>query len=831
MLRNCHSNCGAEESGAHEVEFIATNGESTVSSSFTYTAAYRVDVLQPTTSVVFTGVGAVIPVEADAYIESDIAIFVNGEEVASTTDDTDISTIININTDGQREVVVAAAYQEEVDTARFIIIVPGEVVEEDPPGDHPHGATYLGDGTYLFQLYAPNKNAAFLMGSFNEYRPSLDYQMKRSLDGNLWWIELDGFVEGEDYTYQYIVDGGIRVADPYSTVILNPWDDPWIPAVTYPNLPAYPTGLTEGNVTLLQPGAPAYDWQVNDFTPVSKEKLVVYELLLRDFIDRHDYTTLIDTLDYLSNLGVTAIELMPVNEFEGNISWGYNPSFHMALDKYYGPINEMKRFVDECHSRGIAVILDVVYNHAFSQSPLAQLYWDPEAFKPTPENPWLNPDAQHPFNVGYDFNHESEATRYFVDRVMRYWIEEFRIDGFRYDLSKGFTQNFTTDVGVWGNYDADRIAIIKHYADVVWEVNPNFYVILEHFAANDEEIELTTYGNGMLSWSGGGLHNQYMEAAMGYPSNLSGVFYSDRNWTEPNLVTYMESHDEERMLYKTEEFGNSAGDYDVTNTVTGLLRAELASAFFYTVPGPKMLWQFGEVGYNFSINYCPNGTINDGCRVDPKPIRWDYFESPNRQRLYNVTRALIELRTDYDAFNTTDYDYHLNTFAKKIHLNHEEMDVAVLGNFNVEAMDITQPFQHEGWWYEYFSGDSILVEDLNQALNFRPGEYRLYTTIRLNEPPGGFVSSTRELLTSEFELKLLPNPASDYLTLEYMLPESAQVDIQVLNMLGQPISTLHQDRQAVGQHRIGANLNLPAGIYLIQLRAGDKIQVERLVVQ
>jgi len=559
--------------------------------------------------------------------------------------------------------------------------------------------------------------------------------------------------------------------------------------------------------------------------------LVVYELLLRDFIDSHDYTTLLDTLDYLTNLGVNAIQLMPVNEFEGNISWGYNPSFHMALDKYYGTANQLKAFIDECHNRGVAVILDVVYNHAFSQSPLAQLYWDPVAFKPTPENPWINPDARHPFNVGYDFNHESEATTYFVDRVMRYWIEEFRVDGFRYDLSKGFTQTFNTDVGAWGNYDASRIEIIKHYADVVWSVDDDFYVILEHFAANNEEIELTTYGSGMLSWSGGGLHNQYLEAAMGYPANLSGAFYTSRGWTTPALVTYMESHDEERMMYKNSQFGNSSGSYDVRNTITGLRRCELASAFFYTVPGPKMLWQFGELGYGFSINYCPNGTISDGCRVDPKPIRWDYFESPNRQRLYNVTKALIDLKTTYPVFRTTDFASTLNGTAKKIHLNSADMDVAVLGNFAVEAQAITEPFQETGWWYEYFTGDSILVEDLNQSLDFVAGEYRLYTSVRLQEPPGGFISSNRELVTTSYQLQVFPNPATDQVVIDFELPTASAVQVQILNLNGQVMSTLAEERVPAGPYRIGASIKLPAGVYLVQLRANGLLQTQRLVVQ
>ena len=130
---------------------------------------------------------------------------------------------------------------------------------------------------------------------------------------------------------------------------------------------------------------------------------MIYELMLRDFLQDHSYTSLIDTLDYFERLGINAIELMPIQEFEGNQSWGYNPSFHMAVDKYYGTRDQLRTFIDSAHARGIAVILDVVFNHAFSQSPLAQLYWDEANFRPAANNPWLNVTARHPFNVGYDF--------------------------------------------------------------------------------------------------------------------------------------------------------------------------------------------------------------------------------------------------------------------------------------------------------------------------------------------------------------------------------------------------------------------------------------------
>ena len=90
-------------------------------------------------------------------------------------------------------------------------------------------------------------------------------------------------------------------------------------------------------------------------------------------------------------MGINAIEMMPVNEFEGNLSWGYNPDYYFAPDKYYGPANNMKQFVDNCHKKGIAVIMDIALNHSFGQAPMVQLYWDAVNSRPAANNPWFNP--------------------------------------------------------------------------------------------------------------------------------------------------------------------------------------------------------------------------------------------------------------------------------------------------------------------------------------------------------------------------------------------------------------------------------------------------------
>lgn len=782
--------------------------------------------LSPSSNTLVKEIGETIPINLVASESATITVTDNGMQLTQTTG-TSLNYTLNVTSAGTHTVEIKATSGANMQTATFSYAVPASIPAMDPPAGTVLGATFLENDTKVrLALYAPGKKHVFVLGNFNDWKPDANYQMTKSLNGNTFWIEISGLTPGQSYAYQYLVDGTIRIADPYSTLILDPNDDPFIPAETYPNLPVYPNDKTNGNATLLQPGAPEYTWQTTDFEQPAKEELVIYELLVRDFIARHDYKTLRDTLDYLQRLGVNAIELMPVTEFEGNSSWGYNISFHLALDKYYGTINAYKSFIDECHKRGIAVIMDVVYNHTFGESPLAQLYWDGPNNRPAANNPWLNPIAKHPFNVGFDFNHESPATREYVDRSLQYWLSEFRVDGFRFDLSKGFTQRMSTDDSQFRLYDAGRIATLKHYADVVWSITPSAYVILEHFAENREDKELADYGT--MLWAGAGVHNQYLEAAKGFSSNFNDASYKSRGWTNPYLVTYIESHDEERMVYATLQGGNASGAYNIRTLPTALKRAELANAFFYTIPGPKMLWQFGEVGYDFPINYCPNGTINNNCRVDPKPIRWDYYSDANRKHLYDVTRDLIHLKTASDAFNTTDFTLNTGGLQKTIHLLHPSMDVAVQGNFGVTNAQIPNAFPKGGWWYEYFTGDSLFINSPSQSLTFAPGEYRIYTTVKVNRA-SQMTTGTYEVTKNYFNLSIAPNPTSGDAQISYTLPEGGFVQLEIFSAIGQKLYTFVNAKRSAGVYTDDIR-QLAAGVYLLRLTVDNKLESKQLVV-
>ena len=162
----------------------------------------------------------------------------------------------------------------------------------------------------------------------------------------------------------------------------------------------------------------------------------------------------------------------------------------------------------------------------------------------------------------------------------------------------------------------------------------------------------------MLIW--GNSNYNFNEASMGYlpNSDLSWASYKTRGWTNPDLVSYMESHDEERMMFKNVSYGNASGDYNIKDPVTALKRMELAGAFFLTIPGPKMIWQFGELGYDVSIDF--NG------RLGEKPVRWEYLNDINRQHLYLTWAKILDIRKKYPVFQSEDYNLSVgNTVALK----------------------------------------------------------------------------------------------------------------------------------------------------------------------
>ncbi len=769
-------------------------------------------------------------------------LYLNGTQIASANNVNTISANPQLTAAGNQTIVAEATLTgtTRTDTLRFFV-ASAPVVAPLPAGVR-DGINYeAGNTSVVLVLNAPGKDRVSVIGDFpgSNWIEQTNYVMNKTPDGNHWWLRITGLTPGQEYSFQYLVDGTLKVGDPYAEKILDPFNDGFITAATYPGIKPYPTGLTTGNVSILQTNAPAYNWTITNFNRPDKRNLVIYEMLVRDFVAAHDWKTIRDTLSYLQRMGVNAIQLMPFNEFDGNESWGYNPAYFLAPDKYYGPKNSLKEFIDTCHRRGIAVIMDIALNHTTGASPLAALYWNTTTNQPAANNPWLNVTATHPFSVFNDFNHESLRTRYFTSRVIEHWLQEYKLDGFRWDLSKGFTQtNSGSNVGLWGQYDASRVAIWKRYYDTMQLKSAGTYCILEHFADNSEEIELSNYG--MLLW--GNNTAQWQEATMGYTttSNFEGNIHSVRNWSNPHLVGYMESHDEERLMYKNLQFGNSAGTYNTKDLNTALKRMEQAAAFFFNIPGPKMIWQFGELGYDYSINYCPDGSINNNCRTSNKPIRWDYKNVVQRQRLYDIYSALNKLRfhpwyKDVYIANTVSIDRSLAGGFKFLRLRsaNDTSCVVVVGNFDVVQQSGTVTFPVAGTWYDYLNGGTFTATGTAQNFTLQPGEYRVLLNRNLTNAVVTSTGGSPTISGSGLTALLFPNPAKNNQVLSIDIPETGKVQVELYNNMGQRVNTIFSDRLLKGNHRIalaGKTDNLPAGSYLLVVQhAGVNVSVKMII--
>jgi hypothetical protein len=686
-------------------------------------------------------------------------------------------------------------------------------VLESPPGTS-DGTNLQEDGSVIFQLFAPGKSHVMLVGDMTEWQLESPYLMNHDVDDDRFWIQVENLDPAQAHRYQYhVMPNNARYADPYSKLVLDYWNDPWIPASTYPLMPSYPPSGNHEPVSVLNISEPAFEWTDGSFERPVQENLVVYELLVRDFTQESTFSAIEDTLDYLQGLNVSAIELMPVSEFNGNISWGYNPSFYFALDKYYGAKNALQQLIDEAHARGIAVIIDLVMNHSDWPNSQITMWWEDGA--PAADNPFFNIEAPHNFGFFFDYNHESEHTKAFTKDVMDYWREEFHVDGFRWDLSSGFTQTSQNSA-----YDASRIAIWAEYGEHVWSQDESFYMILEHWTENSEEKELSEMG--FMCWAN--VTHEFQETAMGYSSNLEWASYQQRGWDDARSISYAESHDEERLMFKNQAFGNSSstggeggGLYDAADLNTALARAEGLAVLHQLLPGPKMIWQFEELGYDYSINTCSDGvTLSEDCRVDPKPVRWDYLDVTARYRLYQVFSAVNGLKRDFPTFQTESFEWDVWGAGKRLILQHPAMDAVACFNTSVEPLEMVPGFTHPGLWYDYFSGDSLEVTT-SESINFPAGAYHLWTDDPLETPEIiQVIDNLKPGDTGSSRLALYPNPSLGEQTTALRLQPvlTREGELSIYDLTGACV--LHS-AVAPGQSHIELPQGWPAGPYVIGL--------------
>ncbi len=764
-------------------------------------------------------------------------LLANGIQINTFTGNSYSYNDTNITTNKSYELRITQA--STTFSKKFNVIVNPGTLSQAMAGGLEDGINYnVSDPTKAtLVLSAPGKDFVYVAGSFNNYQPTAAYAMKKDPSSGKFWLELTGLTSGQIEHYQYwVVDQTpianspslVKTADPFSTLVLSPFDDPWTPASTYPNMPVYPAGQ-EREVTVLQTGQTVYPWINTSFTKPKKEDLIVYEALVRDFDSDRNYQDLIDKMNYFKNLKINAIELMPVMEFEGNESWGYNTAFHMALDKHYGPSNKLKEFIDLCHSNGIAVILDIALNHAFGRNPMNRMWMkDPDGDgwgDPSSENPYFNEYARHSYNVGSDFNHSQPLTKTYTKRVVKYWIEEFKIDGFRWDLTKGFTQNCIGSESCTNAYQQDRVDVLKEYADYSWSLDPTHYVIFEHLGTDAEEQQWANYritgeadgiSKGVMMW--GKMSDEFATLTKGYGTSINRVGHLSRGFTAKRLVGYAESHDEERTMYKNLTEGNTSGQ-NARNLNVALTRMQAMGAMHLLVPGPKMIWHFGELGNDNSIFTCTDGSINNGadatpgdCKLATKPQpQWtnNWSADANRGAIYNLWKKLNTLKINEQVFEGNySISPNVDNLKQRLYVWDDAIptsslkNVVVLANFDVFDQNITPDFPYTGTWYNLLDNSTITVSNTTTPISIPAGGFRVYG----NQP-------AQSLSTNQFDLTetitLYPNPSSDYFSLS-----DAIKNVDIYTITGQLVKTYKGGFTA--EHNFSVS-DLSKGVYFVKI--------------
>ena len=743
-----------------------------------------------------TSLNTKVTLTGNATVSASLTLKINGETVKTATG-TQLKHEYTFAKQGNYNIEFTATSGSETASATVFTCVPNAPTKANRPEGIVNGIYYdkvnptkVTLCTYAASKTDPAQNV-FVVGDFNKWTISNDYQLKQANDSAYFWIELTGLNPGQEYAMQYVVvraDGKVvRISDLYSEKVLH-GDDKWISGYKS-NYPAQ----GDGYVTVIQTNKQAFKWSdaTLNFKRPNKNNLVIYELWVYDHTPSRNIQGLIDRLDYIEDLGVNAVELMPITEFDGNESWGYSPNHFFALDKAYGTSDELKTFIDECHKRGIAVILDMVFNHATGLNPMNKLYpYGTDLSK----NPWFNATAPHSDNVYEDWNHDFPPTKTMFTRSLAYWLTEYKVDGFRMDLSHGLC----------GTKANTSVGNIKHYYEYgVKAVSPDAYMILEHWGGNMGSERPQLVNAGMMCWDN--TTNAYYQTAMGWLKDGDDLSSANKD----NYVTYCESHDEERAFFKAKQWGNG----DLKNSEEArAARVPLNMAFLTMLNGPKMFYHFAELGFDYSKYQNAQGKWgkNDygitsqlgadyDCKMQAKYRPEAWMKAPHcRHAAFKKVGQTIQLRTRLmpEVFEGNPTASSLGS-GKSLRTIQWGSNVFVAGNFGVTGnQTVNVP---SGTWYNYFEQKKQTATTITLA----PGEYVILTGKECKLPA----------ITTDLEDLVFPGATGE------ILPP---YNVTIYDLNGQVVSV----QKNVEQANMGVLKN---GMYIIQLEKNGKTATQKVI--
>lgn len=660
-----------------------------------------------------------------------------------------------------------------------------------PAGDQ-LGVNDHGDGTVTFALLAPGKSFVLLGGDFIGWEDSVGL-MNLDSAKDIFWLNLP--VPDGSHEYLYKINGETVVGDPFAT------DVNWTDDQGNEHWEAY------NQKSIVHVGQPEFQWTDDGFVKPDLKDLIIYELLIRDFTAAGNIQAVIDKLDYLKNLGINAIELLPPTEFPGASSWGYNPAFFLALESTYGDPDDMKQLVNEAHKRGIAVLVDLVFNHADGSSPYEQMYgpdYTNSPFMHAESNAWGFPD----------FDHGKRGTQELTRRTVRYWISEYHVDGYRYDHTPGIGWQGTAEFGV------------SYFSNEAYQEDNETYQVAEHFWSDVWSLISST---AIQSHWHDAFHDQ-MKANL-RQGQFEGSSYGDMSKTDRGInfaadgfenleacVNYLESHDEQRVIWEVQTNGL---DYE-----QALQKARLAADVLFTSAGVPMFYMGAEMGMDTERT------------IDRNPIRWFYLDVPELADLHQRYRDLIWLRKNYAAFRSENINVVYKSNTRRVYIHQRTADgepgALVAINFDTRDQTVDLTFPWAGSWHEYFSGE---------LLNVAGTSYENYTIPASSAKI--FLDEKRWLVTQEDRAGLpedyafhpaFPNPFNPSTTLRFDLPELTSATVTIYNLRGEVVRSFDLGELHAGHHQIlwdGFSNDVhqsPTGLYLVELRTPSFSQVQKITL-
>jgi 1,4-alpha-glucan branching enzyme len=642
--------------------------------------------------------------------------------------------------------------------------------------------------------------------------------MRRNYDSDSWWINVK--LASGTYEYLYQFSDGSQIYDPWGRYNGT-----------------YGSRFTVGGAGIT---ADDYQWHNTTWQRPPLNKLVIYEMNLSEVLGgyyhesswtQHNFKDLIQLLPYYDSLGINCLELMPINDFaavgSSGFSWGYDLNSDLALEPSYGNPADFKTLVDSAHGRGIAIIIDAVFNHLNGTGALWQM------MPKLGSNPYfkaygsIDPRPnESTTDLFQDLDHWTTQTQEYVYSALKNWIDQYHVDGFRYD--------FTTGIG-W-----DAGAPTKGVPGWTYKIKSDYggqiYQIAEHLSENP-----AIFGYSGLT---GGWHESFRRrvfeeaAAADVPlddidslvlglgayqgSDVPKLPFPYTSRTQPVNMTV--DHDELTMLYQMTKYAG------ISDSVARL-RDKLYNTFIFTSMGIPFLWEGMEHAE-------PRGWANSDARMSFRPVQWNLGDSAFGQNHFQHFKKLIFQRLHNPAlYEGTKHTLAKYGLPKTIVWGYDDSlssaKVMIVANMRPGPQTLTNvPWLDSGTWYDIFDQSTITVNGNSIDTFIIPGfNVRVYSN-KSNDMLLLGVNDKKGSLPVSYDLKQnYPNPFNPATQIEFSLKEKTHANLTIYDILGRQVATLVNGELAPGvHHATWYARNAASGVYFYRLSTPKFSAVQKMIL-